>query len=45
MTINRNKDARSRLGLMLKDREEFERLIVRMREFGKQHNIKVEIVR
>jgi len=45
MFIRRKTGGWSTLGLALKDREEFERLIPRMREFGRQHNIKVEVVR
>ena len=43
--IQRNKGMRFNLNLALKDREEFERLIPRMREFGRLHNIKVEVVK
>jgi hypothetical protein len=43
--FRRKKSRWSNLVLALKDREVFERLIPLMREFGRIHNIKVEVVK
>lgn len=45
VVIKRNNGRRSHLTLALKDRDEFERLIPRMREFGRLHHIQVEVMK